>query len=187
MLKCALCLVVCTAWWSDRDSVSIWSPAINVGTLKIPFNTGYYTKQTDTKTAPRNTTAIKFTFHSNLRCSCTYLLWPEHWKLRGQVHFHLALDTMFHMPISHFAQQVTHKTFVKFIPLQYVLPLSSTSKSLSIHSNLTLHIPYITFLEKDAGTRWFKYDRDDLCVNKSQFVPVIFEPPCTFQEMRRIK
>jgi hypothetical protein len=24
---------------------------------------------------------------------------------------------------------------------------------------------------------WFKYDRDDLCVNKSQFVPVIFEPP----------
>ena len=29
-------------------------------------------------------------------------------------------------------------------------------------------------------TRWFKYDRDDLCVNKSQFVPVIFEPPCTW-------
>ena len=26
-------------------------------------------------------------------------------------------------------------------------------------------------------TKWFKYDRDDLCVNKSQFVPVIFEPP----------
>ena len=28
------------------------------------------------------------------------------------------------------------------------------------------------------NTRWFKYDRDYLCVNKSQFVPVIFEPPC---------
>jgi hypothetical protein len=27
-------------------------------------------------------------------------------------------------------------------------------------------------------TGWFKYDRDDLCVNKSQFVTVIFEPPC---------
>jgi hypothetical protein len=27
-------------------------------------------------------------------------------------------------------------------------------------------------------TRWFKYDRYYLCVNKSQFVPVIFEPPC---------
>jgi hypothetical protein len=27
-------------------------------------------------------------------------------------------------------------------------------------------------------TRWFKYDRDYLCVNKSQFVPVIFEQPC---------
>jgi hypothetical protein len=29
-------------------------------------------------------------------------------------------------------------------------------------------------------TRWFKYDRDYLCVNKSQFVLVIFEPPCSF-------
>ena len=25
----------------------------------------------------------------------------------------------------------------------------------------------------------YKYDRDYLCVNKSEFVPVIFEPPCT--------
>jgi hypothetical protein len=33
-------------------------------------------------------------------------------------------------------------------------------------------------------TRWFKYDRDDLCVNKSQFVPVIFEPPCTLYVRR---
>jgi hypothetical protein len=32
-------------------------------------------------------------------------------------------------------------------------------------------------------TRWFKYDRDYLCINKSQFVPVIFEPPCTSQRM----
>jgi hypothetical protein len=32
---------------------------------------------------------------------------------------------------------------------------------------------------KFKNTRWFKYDRDYLCVNKSQFVPVIFEPPCT--------
>jgi hypothetical protein len=29
--------------------------------------------------------------------------------------------------------------------------------------------------------RWFKYDRDYLCVNKSQFVPVIFEPPCKYK------
>jgi hypothetical protein len=28
-------------------------------------------------------------------------------------------------------------------------------------------------------TRWFKYDRDYLCANNLQFVPVIFEPPCT--------
>jgi hypothetical protein len=29
-------------------------------------------------------------------------------------------------------------------------------------------------------TRWFKYDRDYLCVNTSQFVPVIFEPHCRY-------
>ena len=34
-------------------------------------------------------------------------------------------------------------------------------------------------ISKAVDTRWFKYDRDYLCVNKSQFVPVIFEPPCT--------
>jgi hypothetical protein len=34
----------------------------------------------------------------------------------------------------------------------------------------------------EVCTRWFKYDRDYLCVNKSQFVPVIFQPPCTICE-----
>ena len=34
------------------------------------------------------------------------------------------------------------------------------------------------FRPEATYTRWFKYDRDDLRVNKSQFVPVIFEPPC---------
>jgi hypothetical protein len=38
-----------------------------------------------------------------------------------------------------------------------------------------MHVVYIY-------TRWFKYDRDDLCVNKSQFVPVIFEPPCIYMQ-----
>jgi hypothetical protein len=38
----------------------------------------------------------------------------------------------------------------------------------------------MTQIKTGAFTRWFKYDRDDLCVNKSQFVPVILEPPCTF-------
>ena len=36
---------------------------------------------------------------------------------------------------------------------------------------------FLTF-QNFPRTRWFKYDRDDLCVSKSQFVPVIFEPPC---------
>jgi hypothetical protein len=34
-------------------------------------------------------------------------------------------------------------------------------------------------------TRWFKYDLDYLCVNKSQFVPVIFEPPCNIEALLR--
>jgi hypothetical protein len=43
-----------------------------------------------------------------------------------------------------------------------------------------LRCTYIACLVKHyLCTRWFKYDRDWLCVNKSQFVPVIFEPPCT--------
>jgi hypothetical protein len=38
----------------------------------------------------------------------------------------------------------------------------------------------VTIYTTDLNTRWFKYDRDYLCVNKSQFVPVIFEPPCNY-------
>jgi hypothetical protein len=43
-----------------------------------------------------------------------------------------------------------------------------------LFSCLTAESPVVT-----VCTRWFKYYRDYLCVNKSQFVPVIFEPPCT--------
>jgi hypothetical protein len=39
----------------------------------------------------------------------------------------------------------------------------------------------IGFVKSTRYTMWFKYDRDYLCVNKSQFVPVIFEPPCTLK------
>ena len=35
-----------------------------------------------------------------------------------------------------------------------------------------------------TDTRWFKYDRDYLCVNKSQIVPVIFEPPCILRSLK---
>jgi hypothetical protein len=37
-----------------------------------------------------------------------------------------------------------------------------------------------SFLRALLSTRWFKYDRDYLCVNKSQFIPVIFEQPFTY-------
>jgi hypothetical protein len=39
------------------------------------------------------------------------------------------------------------------------------------------HFFFNVVLSRFENTRWFKYDRDYLCVNKSQFVPVIFEPP----------
>jgi hypothetical protein len=42
-----------------------------------------------------------------------------------------------------------------------------------------LHNKELYALPCIRNTRWFKYDPDCLCVNKSQFVPVIFEPPCT--------
>jgi hypothetical protein len=40
--------------------------------------------------------------------------------------------------------------------------------------------PKLISILMNIYTRWFKYDRDYLCVNKSQFVPVIFEPPCIY-------
>ena len=43
----------------------------------------------------------------------------------------------------------------------------------------------LEFERSPVCTRWFKYDRDYLCVNKSLFVPVIFEPPCTPKTLAR--
>jgi hypothetical protein len=34
-------------------------------------------------------------------------------------------------------------------------------------------------VRSEWSTTWFKYDRDYLCVNKSQFVPLTFKPLCT--------
>jgi hypothetical protein len=44
----------------------------------------------------------------------------------------------------------------------------------TVESTLLLH------RNINQRTRWFKYDRGWLCVNKSQFVPVTFEPPYTW-------
>jgi hypothetical protein len=37
--------------------------------------------------------------------------------------------------------------------------------------------------ERLTNTRWFKYDRDKLWLVYTQIVPVIFEPPCTYQKL----
>jgi len=49
------------------------------------------------------------------------------------------------MSVSHFGHLAIQIAFLKFVELQYVTPLSSTSKSLPIHSNLTFLIFYIMF------------------------------------------
>ena len=57
------------------------------------------------------------------------------------------LGTRLNMPLSHFGQLAIHIAFVNFVELQYddVTPLSSTSKSVPIHSNLKLLIFYTMF------------------------------------------
>ena len=60
----------------------------------------------------------------------------------------------------------------------------NSDHSVSCGPHYTGIIPANT-LSQLVCTRWFKYDRDYLYVNKSQFVPVIFEPPCIMQSMDR--
>ena len=74
-------------WNFNRMSTSLTNAAVdwnllsmqranNIGKLKIPFKPGYYItqKKLRQRTAPHNTTASKFTFHSNSECICNNLL-----------------------------------------------------------------------------------------------------------------
>jgi hypothetical protein len=61
------------------------------------------------------------------------------------------------------------------IPVFLLLPLKSRVATQNAINTLCYCISASFYTN---NTRWFKYDRDYLCVNKSQFVPVIFEPPC---------
>ena len=60
--------------------------------------------------------------------------------------------------------------------------LNAWTPFISLHLQRNTHGSQVSSLPKTrvCCTRWFKYDRDYLCVNKSQFFPVIFEPPCIF-------
>jgi hypothetical protein len=59
-------------------------------------------------------------------------------NLRGEAHFHHTLSTMFQVSVHHiWKQMIKHILFANFIQLQYVLPLSSTSKSLPAYCNPT--------------------------------------------------
>jgi hypothetical protein len=66
---------------------------------------------------------------------------------------------------------------------KFIFKIQQSSLLLSC---LTLKRWYIlSSSETSVTTRWFKYDRDYLCVNISQFVPVLFEPPCINHSNRR--
>ena len=70
-----------------------------------------------------------------------------------------------------------------FLTLVLVISFCGVSQQL-LCRNVTRNGGHIgTFCNKvsvsSGRARWFKYDRDWLCVKKSQFLPVIFEPPCT--------
>jgi hypothetical protein len=70
----------------------------------------------------------------------------------------------------------THVTWQNKVQCACVPPSSSRNvKQSKEFLNVTVTF-YMTFTF--SCTRWFKYDRDYLYVNKSQFVPVIFEPTC---------
>ena len=58
-----------------------------------------------------------------------------------------------------------------FAPLRRRLKKTAIRDRAGCYSVLCISVRFERF------TRWFKYDRDWFCVNKSQFVSVIFEPP----------
>jgi hypothetical protein len=64
--------------------------------------------------------------------------------------------------------------FPKWFPVGYILNVLSWKIYIYIHKHTHTHTHTYIYI----FTRWLKYDRDYLCVNKSQFVPVIFETPC---------
>ena len=72
--------------------------------------------------------------------SCCYS--AAHYMCSHAVFLH-TLGTRLHVSRSHSGQQATH--IHSFLQFQFILPLSSTSKSLTIHSNLTLHICYTDY------------------------------------------
>jgi hypothetical protein len=71
--------------------------------------------------------------------------------------------------------------FHGFVYWFHVVTLSSVSvivwSGYWLYHLIFQHFPIENWMEESTSV--FKYDRDYLCVNKSQFVPVIFEPPCT--------
>jgi hypothetical protein len=53
----------------------------------------------------------------------------------------------------------------------------NNNNTLSVYATCVFYASF-RFIFYCGNTRWFKYDWDYLCVNKSWFVLVIFEPPC---------
>jgi len=71
--------------------------------------------------------------------------------------------------------------------LRFWMPTVNFNKRLAECQWLTKLTGYVRYVYKfilsnpmNKTTRWFKYDRDCLCVNLATSVLVIFEPPCIY-------
>jgi hypothetical protein len=72
----------------------------------------------------------------------------------------------------------THHKYIIFVALSRQLIYANAPQCYILRTLSACLL--LRFANSCCNARWFKYDRDDLCVNKSQFVSVIFEPPCSF-------
>ena len=121
---------------------------------------------------------VLMTFYLTLSCRLRY---PQQTL---PPHTYRSLFSFIHpFPSFHFFQfYVSFSSFFLFYyKFFYFLLLVSSFRPVSLYSFSHPTLPLIDLsLNAPEDTRWFKYDRDYLCVNKSQFVPVIFEPPCIY-------
>jgi hypothetical protein len=127
-------------------------------------------------------------FHSIMCFRRQFLrkIWPIHSALLLFAVCRILLFLRRHVKSSHFSSHRSKLIF--FILLQHHISKLSgcfwsnfRSVQISAPHNTMLQMKPCTSFFSEVYTRWFKYDRDYLCVNKSQIVPVIFEPPCTWK------
>jgi hypothetical protein len=119
----------------------------------------------------------------------TYIHTHTHTHVYNHIHIHTHIHTHIHIYIhTHIHTHIhtyihTHTYIYTYIHTYthihtYIHTHTHTHKY--IHTHTYIHTYTYMHAYTHILTRWFTYDRDYLCVNKSQFVSVIFEPPCIY-------